>query len=196
MADADMILTVPVMFKPAGVTQTMGTFIQSHDVNGNWTDFRQFGNWMLPGAGTKPGPYVMAVSPSSGAGTSGTFNINVGHTGGVGNLGEVHVRFNDAIVGGTPCHVVYFAFDNSIALINDAGTDLTARVALSMGSSTGRCSVAPGGARTASGNQTVFSLPMVFDRNTFAGTKNIYVNAFDLSGALSHWISAGSFTVQ
>jgi hypothetical protein len=28
----------------------MGTFIQANDANDNWTDFRQFGDWTVPGA--------------------------------------------------------------------------------------------------------------------------------------------------
>ena len=49
LSGTDMIISVPVTFNAAAVTQVVGTFIQENDVNGNWTDFRQFGNWIVAG---------------------------------------------------------------------------------------------------------------------------------------------------
>ena len=129
LSGTDMVISVPVTFNTAAVTQVVGTFIQEDDVNGNWTDFRQFGNWIVPGAPTKPGPYVAGATPTSGAGSSATFAVTVGHTSGTATLSDVHIRFNTAIVGGAPCHAVYFA-NNTIALINDAGTALVGPVSL------------------------------------------------------------------
>ena len=98
-------------------------------MNGNWTDFRQFGNWIVVGAPTKPGPFVVGATPTSGAGSASTFAVTVGHTSGTPTISDVHIRFNTAIVGGAPCHAVYFA-NNTIALINDAGTALVGPVTL------------------------------------------------------------------
>ena len=39
-------------------------------------------------------------------------------------------------------------------------------------------------------------VPFTFNTATFGGQKNVYVNAFDNTGAVTHWINTGTFTVQ
>ena len=89
-----MTVTLVVVFKDASVTQVMGMFLQAADVSGSWTDFRQFGTWHLPSARlTRSGPFVVTGSmPSAGSGTSSTFDITVGHTSGVAQIEQVHMR--------------------------------------------------------------------------------------------------------
>jgi parallel beta-helix repeat protein len=195
LSGTDMVISVPVTFNTAAVTQVVGTFIQEDDVNGNWTDFRQFGNWIVPGAPTKTGPFVVGATPTSGAGSSATFAVTVGHTSGTPTISNVHIRFNTAIVGGTPCHAVYFA-NNTIALINDAGTALVGPVAVGAPVTTGRCSIATGWSRSMSGNTLTLNLPMTFSAASFGGAKNVYVNVFDIYGAVTHWVQTGTWTVQ
>ena len=196
LSGTDMVISVPVTFNAATVTQVLGTFIQEDDVNGNWTDFRQFGNWIVPGATTKPGPFVVGATPASGSGSAATFSITVGHTSGTPTISDVHIRFNTAIVGGTPCHAVYFA-NNTIALINDAGTALVGPVTLgSAPLTTGRCSIGAGASRSLSANTLTINLPMTFSSANFGGSKNVYVDAFDIYGAVTHWVQTGTWTVQ
>jgi hypothetical protein len=179
LSGTDMVISVPVTFNTAAVTQVVGTFIQEDDVNGNWTDFRQFGNWIVPGAPTKSGPYVSGATPTTGAGSSARFAV----------------RFNTAIVGGAPCHAVYFA-NNTIALINDAGTALVGPVSLGTPVTTGRCSIGAGASRSLSGNNLTLNLPMTLSVANFAGTKNVYVDVFDINGAVTHWVQTGTWGVQ
>jgi hypothetical protein len=193
----DMILTVPVTFNPAGVTQVMGTFIQSNDIHDYWTDFRQFGNWSVPGAGVKPGPFVGGVTPTSGAGSTVTFGITGGHTSGVGQIGQVHFRMNaPTIVGGSPCHAVYFPLDNTVALVNDAGTGIVGPVPLGTAIDTDRCSIGAGATSSSSGSTVTVNLPMTFRPGMFGGAKNMYVDVFDVNGAVSHWVQSGTWIVQ
>lgn len=195
LSGTDMVISVPVEFNAAAVTQVVGTFIQEDDVNGNWTDFRQFGNWIVPGAPVKAGPFVVGATPTAGAGSSATFSATVGHTSGIQAISDVHIRFNTAIVGGSPCHAVYFA-NNTIALINDAGTALVGPVALGAPVTTGRCSIAAGASRSLSGNTLTINLPMTFSTANFGGAKNVYVDVFDINGAVTHWVQTGTWTVQ
>jgi hypothetical protein len=195
ISGTDMVIGVPVSFNVAAVTQVVGTFIQENDVNGTWTDFRQFGNWIVPGAPTKPGPLVVGATPIAGAGSTATFSVTVGHTNGIPSISDVHIRFNTAIVGGSPCHAVYFA-NNTVGLINDAGTALIGPVMLGAPVAGGRCSIAAGGSRTLSGNTLTINLPMTFNTASFGGAKNVYVDVFDVSGAVTHWVQTGTWTVQ
>jgi hypothetical protein len=191
----DMNLSIPVTFNPAGVTLLMGTFIQSSDVNGYWTDFRQFGNWVVPGSGAKPGPFVVGVTPNSGAG-SATFTVTVGHTSGANQLSMVNLLLNTQIVGGTPCQAIYFPQDNTIALIDEAGTSLVS-APLGQPVSTSRCAIGAGSSRTISGSTLTLNLPMTFNAaNLGPGTKNVYVDVFDIFGAVTHWVLSAVRTVQ
>jgi hypothetical protein len=194
----DMTVTFPVSFpNPAVLSATMGTFIQSNSATGQWTDFRQFGNWTVPGAPLRAGPQVLGGTPATGTGASGTFTFTAGHTGGLNQLGELHIRFAPTIVGSTSCHVIYSPAANVMTMINDAGTGLLAHVPLGQPLTTGRCSVPAGSYRIVSGNNVTLTMPVNFNATVFgAGAKNVYVNGFDITGAVTHWIQTGTWIVQ
>jgi N-acetylneuraminic acid mutarotase len=197
----DMIVTVPVTFKTAGLTPVLGTFLQELDVNGQWTGMTQFGNWVLPGAPVKLGPAVVSLSSSQVSGTSATLTATAANSFGIGQLGMFHMLIADRVVGGTACQIVYFAFDNTVALINDAGTAFAGAGRVGLGSANqlmnSRCSLNVAAARrTVTGNDVSVTYPMTFTPATFGGVKNVYLNIFDLSGNLSHWVQGGVLTVQ
>jgi parallel beta-helix repeat protein len=181
LSGTDMIVTVPVTFKGGLLSSpARGTFIQANDVNDNWTDFRQFGNWVVPDSVPPASIAVAGATPQSGGGNAVTLTVNVSHASFPSQISEVHVRFNTAIVGGAPCHAVYFAQNNTIALVDDAGTSLIGPVALGtpLNNGSGRCSLT-GGSRTAAGPNLALTLPFTFNAATFAGAKKIYVVGFD-----------------
>ena len=197
----EMTVTVPVVFKSAGLTGVLGTFTQELDVNGQWTDMRQFGNWVLPGAPIKSGPAVVGLTPTQTAGNSATFTATGSHTAGVAQIGLFHLLIADRVVGGAACQIVYFAFDDTVALINDAGTDFAGAGRVPRGSANtlanSRCSVNVAAmTRSVAGNNVSVSYPLTFNTSTFGGAKNVYLNTFDLSGNLSHWVQGGSITIQ
>lgn len=179
-------------------TGTLGLFLQAQDIDGFWTGMTQFGNWTGTVASTpKPGPYVVGMTPTAALG-SATYKLTVGHTSGISKLGMVHLRFSSGIVGAEPCHVIYFPGDNTINLINDAGTDLEAPPGVKLGSvgiSTQRCTIAAGATRSVEGNTLTLTLPMHFNRSTFLGAKTAYANVFDNAGNLTHWITVGTLNV-
>src|SRR5262249_32750568 len=158
--------------------------------------FRQFGVWQVPGGSTIPGPYVSTASPISGTGTSATINVTFGHTTGIGSISQAHIRLDSMIVGPSPCHVVYFPPNNTIALINDTGTALIGPVPLGSGAlSNNRCRLGAGVTRTVTGNNITMSLPYTFNNSSFTGSKNIYVDIFDNAKKVSHWIQTGTWIV-
>ena len=56
--------------------------------------------------------------------------------------------------------------------------------------------LAAGATRSISGNNLVLNLPFTFSAANFAGAKNTYITAFDLFGAVTHWVKTGTWTVQ
>jgi hypothetical protein len=187
----DMIVTVPITFNPAAVTPVMGTFIQSNDIKGQWTDFRQFGNWNVPGANARPGVAAGTVVPSTGIG-DGILTFSGSHTSGADAITSIHMRLDDKIVGEKPCHVVWFA--GGIGLVTETGG--FASVGPGQPVTTGRCSILGGWTSTMSGETITVNVPMTFNPASFgAGEKNIYVNVFDRSGGVSHWLYGGTRTI-
>jgi hypothetical protein len=60
-----------------------------------------------------------------------------------------------------------------------------------------RCSINTGQAsRTLAGNGVTVTIPLNFQPGTFGGLKNVYVNAFDNYGLLTHWVQGATMTVQ
>ena len=192
-------VTVSVTFKTT-MGGVLGTFLQAFDKTGKYTDMRQFGNWVAPGGTAKPGPSIAGLTPPSGTGANATFAMSASHSRGVNQLGMLTMLIADKIVGGTPCQVIYFPVTNLLNLINDDGTQLVSLTGITPGSGTlanSRCTVnGVGAVRSASANTVAVSLPMTFNSATFGGSKIVYLNAFDIYGNLTHWITTGTWTVQ
>ena len=196
----DMEINLSVAFKNtyAGV---LATFLQEQDVEGNWTGMTQFGNWVVaPLATPRPGPYIVSGGPSSGAGTSTTIAMTTGHTSGIGGNGFLTILISDRIVGGNACQLLFFPFENTVNLVSDTN-QLAAPVSPHVGDpvtlSNSKCSLNVAGmTRTNSGGNVTTTYPMTFNRANFGGTKNVYGNAFDIGGSLTHWVQFGIWTVQ
>jgi hypothetical protein len=116
-------------------------------------------------------------------------------------LALMHLRISSAIVEQPACHVVYFLGSNKLNLIDAAGTALVSPTGVTPGSSStltnGLCTLNSAGATVgASGTTANVKVPMTFNAASFGGAKNVYVNAFDTGGLLSHWVQGGVITVQ
>ena len=188
-----MTVTVPVTFKNP-LTVVMGTFLQSEDVRGNWTGMTQFGNWVLPGGTTKPGASIVAVSPSTINGTYSNINLTTGHSGGVNQLSEVHMLIASSITSSDYCHVIYFPLTDKTSLVDDAGTALIDYQNNAISNS--RCGLYSRAIASRSGNNLTLSFSVSFNPSTFSGARNLYLNSFDVTGGLSHWVQVGTVNVQ
>ena len=192
-----MTVTAAMTFN-SGFSGKLATFMQGFDVTGAYTGMTQFGNWMASAGGQAPGPYIVGVSPQSGAGSSTTLTFTAGHTSGVPSLSFVTLLISSVIVGGTPCQAFYFPAANVLNLVNDSGTAMVSANGIAPGTAgslaNSRCTINTGTAsRNVSGNNVSVSLPLTFNTATFAGPQNVYVNAFDNFGYLSHWGYGGNF---
>ena len=104
-------------------------------------------------------------------------------------------------MAGNPCQVVYFPGNNTLNLINDTGSALVSPTGVAPGTAgtiaNSRCTINTGlASRSVSGNAVTVTIPLNLQTSTFAGTKKVYVNAFDAFGQLTHWIQAATLTVQ
>jgi hypothetical protein len=195
-----MVVSVPVTFKNA-LSPVVGTFLQALDVTGVWTGMTQFGNWVLPGGRPRPGPSIAGVANSTNSGSYAVYTTTASHTSGSGSLSMIHLLVGTHISDPAPCQVVYFPGSKTLNLINDTGSQLVsptgAPVGISGSLANSRCSVNTRlASQSVSANTVTVTIPLNLQTSTFAGTKNVYVNAFDAAGELTHWVQAATLNVQ
>jgi len=195
-----MTVNAAVTFN-SSFTGRLATFMQGFDVTGAYTGMTQFGNWEVSAGVQKPGPYIVNMTPTSGAGSSATLTFTAGHTSGVSSLSFVTILISSVIVGAPACQAFYFPASNTLNLVNDSGSAMVSTNGIAPGTAgtlaNSRCSINTGSASSSpAGNNVTVALPMTFDSSTFGGAKNIYLNAFDDFGKLSHWVNSATWTVQ
>jgi hypothetical protein len=139
---------------------------------------------------------VVSVTPSSGSGLSHTFELQYSDTAGAASLQLVYAWFNTQEASASSCMLYYNAATNQINLLNNAATAWTAAT---LGTTTtlqnSQCSVNVADVTvTPSGNTLTLSLPMTFTA-AYAGAKQTFLDAKDLSGANSGWQQLGSWTI-
>jgi hypothetical protein len=195
-------VTVPVTFTNL-LGPVLGTFLQAQDITSVWTGMTQMGNWVIPGApAVRPGPAIVNIQPATVVGSTAAYSITTTSPTGVAGLETVNLLISDRIVGGTPCHVIYFPQSNLVNLVNDAGNGFVS-AGVTPGSfgflGNSRCQVNTSTMSvSSSGANLTVIVPMGFSTTTFSGTKGVWGNAFDRgpNQLTSHWVQGGILTVQ
>jgi hypothetical protein len=198
-----MSVTVPVTFLTT-LGPVLGTFLQAQDVNGVWTGMTQMGNWVIPGAPpVRTGPAIVSITPLSAAGSNVTYAITANDPLGSSGIDTINLLISDRIVGGSPCHVIYFPQTNIINLVNDTGNGFVSPTGVTPGTtgflSNGRCQVnTAASAVSASGTNVTVTVPLTFSTLTFAGSKGVWGNAFNrqVNQLTSHWVQGATLVVQ
>ncbi len=155
--------------------------------------------WSFTTTTTAGVPAVVSVMPNSGTGASQTFTLQYSDTAGAASLQTAWVYFNSTLANPAShsCMLYYNVAPNLINLLNDSGTAwLTATpgaAATTLANSQCTLNVTASTATT-SGNTLTLKLAMTF-QSAFAGTKNTYMYATDVSGSSAGWVDEGSWTV-
>ncbi len=171
-------------------------YLRAIDISGTTSGWQQLGAWTVTGTAGTPAP--VSVTPSSGSGTSQSFALDYSDTAGAENLQQVWVYFNATLANpaNSACLLYYNVATNQINLLNSsAATWQAATLGSAATIENSQCSVnAAATTVLLSGNTLTLNLAMTFQA-AFAGTKNIYQYAGDLSGADSVWQELGTWTV-
>ena len=185
----------PMTFKPA-FAGAKNTYLYAVDISGTASGWQQLGAWTVGSAAGTPAP--VSVTPNSGSGANHTFTLQYSDTSGAASLKQMWVYFNATLANPATntCLLYYNAPSNQISLLGDSGTVWQAAT---LGSATtlqnSQCSVNVATATVvSSGNTVTWNVPMTF-KPAFAGAKNTYLYAVDLSGSNSGWQPEGSWTV-
>jgi Beta-propeller repeat len=144
-------------------------------------------------------PTAVSASPSSGSGLNQTFTLQYSDTAGAASLQLAWVYFTASLANpdSQSCLLYYNVAPNQVNLLNDAGTAwLTATPGTASTALTNsQCSLNVAAMTvTPNGNVLTVKLPMTF-KAAFAGVKNAYLFASDISGSSSGWQQEGTWTV-
>jgi len=190
------VLTVnlALSFKP-GFAGAKNQYALVYDQGGNNSGFQQVGTW-LP-APVNSAPAVVGVMPSSGSGTTQTFNFQYSSANGFGYITQSFQVMNSTVSFANSCSTNYVQGSNAILLRNDADNGWIGPATL--GSATtlqnSQCSVNVGqSSASGSGNVLTVNLALSF-KPGFAGAKNQYALVYDQGGNNSGFQQVGAFTV-
>jgi hypothetical protein len=132
------------------------------------------------------------------SGASETFKLQYSDTGGAASLQEVWAYFNATLANpaSSSCMLFYNVAAKQIDLLNDTGTAwLSATAGAATTLQNGQCSLNVAATTIAlNGNTLTLTLPITFQAS-YAGVKNIYLYATDVSGTNSGWMQQGTWTV-
>jgi hypothetical protein len=190
-----LTLDLALTFKPA-FAGTKNVYMQAVDISGTKSGWQPLGAWTIAVASGTPSS--VSVTPASGSGINQNFTLQYSNTAGAASLEQAWVYFNPTLANpatGT-CILYYNAPTGQINLLNDTAT-LWQPAALGTATilQNSQCSLNVAAATVAlSGNALTLNLPMTF-KPAYAGAKNIYLHAVDISGSNSGWQALGAWTV-
>ena len=171
-------------------------YLHAVDVAGTTSGWQQLGAWTVTSGGGTPS--TVSVSPGSGSGSSQTFTLVYSDTAGSSSLQQVWAYINATLANQATnaCMFYYNAPTNQLNLLND---NTTLWMPATLGSATtlqnSQCSLNVATATvTPSGNTLTLQVTVTF-KPAYAGAKNVYMHAVDVSGANGGWQQRGAWTV-
>ena len=189
-----LTLNLAMTFKPA-YAGAKNVYLYATDVSGSNSGWQQLGAWTVPMAAGVPS--VVSVTPSSGSGASQSFALQYSDTAGAASLEYVYAWFNASLTSAAnSCFLYYQPATNQLNLLNDAATAwLVATPGAATTIQNSQCSVNVASTTVAAnGNTLTLTLAMTF-KPAYAGAKNVYMYATDVSGSNSGWQQLGAWTV-
>ena len=161
------------------------------------------GTWSVSQIAVPPPPSVVSLSPSSGQGAAQRFVVIVADPAGAADLASVQLHFGSSTVLAGACSVTLAVQQNSISLLNDAGTGSAGAVTpgQATSASNSQCMLLGAGSSVAAlGTSLTMTVDVQFDPG-FAipgnAMKNVYVEPLNLAGQgpAGGLVSVGTWTV-
>jgi hypothetical protein len=143
-------------------------------------------------------PTANFVTPSGGTGSVQTFLMRFTDQNGFTDIPWVQVIINSTLTGSNACYAHYDRPSNSVSLLNDAATGWLGPVTLGTVNTlqNSQC-VINARASSAIGNVNFLEVSLNFTfKNSFLGTKRVYIQTQDTGGLASGWQEVGLWVVN
>ncbi len=160
------------------------------------TDFGGYVDKPLNPVTPNSAPTADSISPNSGSGSAQVFSAVFSDANGYADISTAIVQFASS-AGGRQCYVRYLRGNNTLNLLNDAGTGWLPAVTVGSTASVSNTQCTLNGAGSTvrgSGNSLTLALSLTFTPAS-AGTKTITMTALDKANATSGAHNRGSWTV-
>jgi hypothetical protein len=192
-------LTLNVSFTfAAGFTGQKNVYLTAQDTSGTWAAWSQRATWNTDSTtGNRP-PTSVSVTPALGAGTTQTFAFTFADPDGVAELTQVYALINDTSNARNSCYLYYVPQSNSLYLMSDNGATSTGPVRPGTAGTlqNSQCVVDSAGSwRSTAGSNLTLNARVTF-RPSFAGIRNIYLAAQDITGSFAGLTSRGTWVVR
>ena len=189
-----LTLNLAITFQPA--------FSGAKNVYSEAVGVSQSVSWQQVGTWISPPLVTMAVTPSSGSGTSQRFSFQVTDSLAASDLTSVGVLFNTAAATSSACAVIYNSSLNTLALLTDAGAQPASSITPGSGTQQNSQCVLSGSGSSVSlfGNTLTLSLALTF-QPAFTGAKSVYMDAVNPYETVNWqvegtWIAAAAVSIS
>ena len=190
-----LTLNLPMTFLPA-YAGAKNIYLYAADVSGSNSGWQQLGTWTVTWSLCRNG-CRFGDAEFRDRQRARSFALQYSDTAGAASLQTVWVYFNATLTNPATnsCLLYYNVAGNQIKLLQDSGsTWVTATPGAATTLQNSQCSLNVAGTSVVrNGNTLTLNLPMTF-LPAYAGAKNIYMYAADLSGSNSGWQQLGTWT--
>jgi len=186
----DLALAFQQMF--AG---TKNIYMYVADTSGMNSGWQQRGNWNTEDVYP---PESVSVAPSSGSGSSQTFQFAYSDGNGYQQMGWAHAMFQTSVNQANACYIQYLQGSDALWLRDDTGTAWLGPINPGQPGSlqNSQCTL-DGQASSVSGSGDTLTLDLAFAfQPAFAGLKNVYMYVADTSGLHSGWNTRGTWITE
>ena len=145
-------------------------------------------------------PSTIQVAPSSGSGYTQSFTFTYSDAGGGGNVRRGLFIFNNTLNAVAACYVEFNRQSNTLGLVTDNGLNWIGYIIPGTASTleNNQCKISASASTSyISGTNLVLTVAVEF-KTGFAGAKNTYMLAEDMSYALSNggtWLAKGTWVI-
>jgi hypothetical protein len=189
----NLTINVPLSFLPA-FEGGKSIFVSAYDVNGLTSGWQTVGTWNV--FGTTP-PLVQSVLPTGNVGSLVNTSVAVSDSLDPARISYVYFMVGTSISAANSCFVEYNHTSNTLRLVNDTGLVWPTPIPLGSGAamSNSQCTLDPATASVTTLFRTLtVGIPLSFS-SIYSGSKNVYVNVYDMDGLSSGWVLVQSWTI-
>ena len=188
VTDTSVVLTLKITFS-GSFSGLKSIWVYAQDAGPLTAGYQTLGSWSVLNSAP-----TVSVSPTTGAGSSGTFQFVFSDLDGSNTLSFGLVVINSKLAPNNSCYFAYNRVSNVFALIDDAGTGVTSLLTPQSGvlqNSQCRIQVEINSITTTS-TSVILTVPITFEPS-YAGAKNIYMYAIDTDGLSLGYKLVGTF---
>jgi hypothetical protein len=179
----------------AGFAGQKTVFVMAFDRGGLNSGWVALGGWS-PGVVVNQTPVAVSVTPSSGSGSSQTFNLVTSDANGYADIAALYFVVGTNQTAVSSCFIEFDRVGGRLVLINDAGTGWLPSSSVGNAASISNSQCTLNAARSSvsgTGAQLTLNLALSFGTN-FAGKKTISTMVFDSAGLNSGWVVLGTWS--